>query len=325
MRLLAGIVFALVSFAGTLNAQDTRPSIASLWEGNMSPGVITYRADLSKALAALGWVADRDVVWLEPMLGEGRVDLLPALAAAIVTGKPSSIITFSAVSTQAAKGATTTIPIVMDSVGDPVGYGLVANLSRPGGNVTGTTGLVNEMAQKLLQQLHEAAPRVGEVAIFGFANPGYAPYQRALESVAPSLGLKLRFVQFTDPSELDTALAAVRDAKVGGILVPPESRIAALRPRIAAFAVEHGIAVAAHGLLSAMGPGVLIAGGSSRSERIRVLASYLDKVLRGAKPADLPVAQPTAFEMAVNLQTAAALGITLPLGLIGRADMVIDR
>jgi len=280
-------------------------------------------AEWKEALAALGWIPGRNLV-IEQRSAESQNDRLPELAADLVRAGVSLIVAENASATRAAMKATSTIPIVMASVGDPVRYGFIASLAHPGDNVTGLSFLASEMMLKNLELLKEVAPGIARVAVLvNPSNAGVAPTMADLQRAAPALGINLIRVNVSTPQEFDRAFATIVREKADGVLVPPEQLIISQRHRIAAFAEERRLPCAYAGLRF-MDAGALMAMGPNTADYPRRLASYVDRLLKGAKPADLPVEQPTKFDLAINLKTAKALGLTIPPSLLLRADQVIQ-
>ena len=296
------------------------PRIGFLWGGTLNPSLLREFED---ALRARGWVSGWNIT-IEHRAAEGRSERLPQLAAELVQARVSVILTSYSPSTQAAKKTSGTIPIVMLGNGDPVRYGLVTNLARPEGNVTGLSVLVNEVSIKLIEMLKEAAPKTERIAVFvNQTNPGAALFLADLISVAPRLGIKVRPVEANTIDELDRALTALSREPINAVFLGPEAFIFSQRQRIIEFAMVHR--------WPAVGPAspYVEAGGlMSYSPHLptvyRQAAVYVDKLLRGAKTADLPVEQPTKFELIINLKTAKTLGLTIPHSLLLRADQVIE-
>ncbi len=319
---LAGTGAVLLAAPLTAQAQQAAqaPRIGFLWGGTPSPSLLREFED---ALRERGWVSGRNIT-IEHRAAEGRNERLPQLAAELAQARVSVMVTSQSPATQAAKKASGTIPIVMLGNGDPVRYGLVSNLARPEGNVTGLSFLVNEVSIKLIELLKEAIPKTERVAVFvNQTNPGAAPFLADLMSVAPRLGIKARPVEANTIDELDRALTALTREPVNAVFLVPESFIFSQRQRIIEFAMVHR--------WPAVGPlrpyveaGGLMSYSPHASTLYRQAAVYVDKLLRGAKPADLPVEQPTRFELVINLKTAKALGLTIPPSVLGRADEVIQ-
>jgi putative ABC transport system substrate-binding protein len=294
--------------------------IGFLWGGTMFPSLFR---DFEDALRERGWVSGQNI-GLEHRAAEGRSERLPQLAVELVQARVNVMVTSQSAATQAAKKASATIPIVMLGNGDPVRYGLVSNLARPEGNVTGLSFLVNEVSIKVIELLKEAIPKTERVAVFvNSTNPGGAPFLADLMSAAPRLGIKVRPVEANTVDELDRALTELAREPVNAVFLGPEAFIISQRRRIIEFAMVHR--------WPAVGPapvfieaGGLMSYAPHISTLYRQTAVYVDKLLRGAKPADLPVEQPSKFELIINLKTAKALGLTIPPSLLGRADQVIE-
>jgi putative ABC transport system substrate-binding protein len=295
--------------------------LAAQSSSDLLPPLDEFRQELRK----LGWIEGQTVTVLPLRSAEGRNERLRELAAEVLTTEPRVIVVFSAPATRVLKQATPTIPLVMWAVGDPVEYGLVASLAKPGGNVTGTAYLVNEIAGKLVNLLKEAVPSVHKVAVFlNPTNPGGASYVRAARTVGQAMGVSVQEVDVRAPDDFPAAFAAIIRERSEAIILSPEALLRSQRRRVVEFSEARRLPLLLHG-----GPGLLENGGllsyaPKSGEYPRVVASYVDRILKGAQPADLPVHQPTEFELAVNLKTAKALGLTIPLSLLARADQVIE-
>jgi putative ABC transport system substrate-binding protein len=225
---------------------------------------------------------------------------------------------------QAAQQATGTIPIVMATSLDPVSTGFVASLARPGGNITGLSAMAPELVGKQLELLKAVVPRVSRVALLGNpANPGTAPMVRRAQDAARELGIRLQPLEARSPGEIDSAFAAMTRERAGALIVLLDVMFAEHRARIADLAAKHRLP-AVYGLQEYAEVGGLMVYGSSFVDRFRRAAIFVDKILKGAKPADLPVEQPTKFELVINMKTAKALGLTIPPSLLLRADQVIE-
>jgi putative ABC transport system substrate-binding protein len=236
----------------------------------------------------------------------------------------SVIVAENAAATRAAMQTTSSIPIVMAGVGDPVRYGLIASLAQPGGNVTGLAGLVSELLLKNLELLKEVAPRTVRVAFLGNAsNPGFAPTMADLQRGAPALGISVIQVGVLTPDDFERAFATIVRERADGILVAPEQMIFSQRHRIAAFAEKQRLP-SAYASARFMDAGGLMSMASDLTGFSRRLMIYVDKLLKGAKVADLPVEQPSKFELVINAKTAKAIGLTLPQSLLLRADRIIE-
>jgi putative ABC transport system substrate-binding protein len=252
-------------------------------------------------------------------------DAVSDLAAELVRLKVDIIVVTSTPATLAAKNATKTIPVVIASAGDPVGLGLVANLARPGGNITGMAHTVGvDTFGKALELLKEIAPDVRRVAVL--SNPGNPSNAREMEGVklaARSLGVQLQLLEAREPNQLDGAFAAMSKERAGALLVLPDSVFQRHRAQVAGLAAKNRLP-SMYGVSEYVKAGGLISYGPSLPDLFRQSATFVDKILRGAKPAELPVQQPTKFELVINLKTAKALGLTIPPSVLARADEVIE-
>ena len=295
--------------------------------GYLAGGLATANPHFLEAfqhgLRELGWVEGQNIV-VEYRFAEGRLDRLPDLAAELVQLKVEVIVATPTPAAVAAKNATGTIPIVMRGAGNPDELGLVASLAHPGGNVTGLSYSVGmETVGKGLEFLKEAVPKVRRVAIL--SNPANPSHARAVENVkgaARSLGLELQLVEARGPDGFDRAFAAMARERAGALVVVADSMFDSHRERLVALAVKNRLP-SVHGFREEVEAGGLMSYAPNFASQFRRAAVYVDKILRGAKPADLPVEQPTKFELVINLRTAKALGLTLPPSLLQRADEVI--
>ena len=274
-------------------------------------------------LAERGYVVGKNVA-IESRWAAGKYERLPALAAELVRLKPDVIVTHAVPSIRAAKDATSTIPIVMALVVDPVATGLVASLARPGGNVTGLSIMTPELVGKQLEMLKEIVPKATRVAVlWNPDNPGNAPQLKAAEVAARALGLHLQPLEARGPREIDQAFAAMRRERASAVVVLVDAMFADRGPQIEHLtAAQHLPAV--YGQVEHAALGGLMAYAPSFPDSFRRAATYVDKILKGANPGDLPVEQPTKFELVINLKTAKALGLTIPPSLLQRADQVIE-
>jgi putative tryptophan/tyrosine transport system substrate-binding protein len=275
-----------------------------------------------EGLRARGYVEGQHVV-LEYRGVAGQYERSPALAAELVRLPVDVLLAGGTPAALAAKDATTTIPIVMAGVGDPVGSGLVASLARPGGNVTGVSVLQPEVVGKQLEFLSAVRPTVSRVAVlWNPANPGHAPNVRAAEEAAQVLGVQLHFLEARGPDAFDRAFAAITRADAGALLVLGDAMFRQHRSRLAELAAMSRLPTA-HNDRTYVEAGGLLCYGPSHPDMYRRAATYVDKILKGAKPGDLPVEQPTTFELVINLKTAEALGLTIPPALLLQATEVI--
>jgi putative tryptophan/tyrosine transport system substrate-binding protein len=283
-------------------------------------GVEAFR----EGLRALGYVEGHNVV-VEHRSAQGRFDRLPELAAELVRLRVDVIVTVVTQASLAAKNATETIPIVMLAVGDPVGAGLVTSLAHPGGNVTGTSVQAVEVGGKSLELLKNAIPKLRVVAVlWNPANPIFqAQMVKETEAAARALGIQLRMLAARDAKEIDRAFAAMTGERAEALTVLVDPVFIAHLSRIAALAANSRLP-SISGFREYAEAGGLMAYAANFSELGRRTALYVDKILKGAKPADLPVEQPTKFEFIINQKTAKALGLTIPQSLLLRADEVIQ-
>jgi ABC-type uncharacterized transport system substrate-binding protein len=271
------------------------------------------------ALRDLGWLAGRNVVF-EPRYAVGHSDRLPALAAELVRLKVDVIVTFLNQETLAAKQATSSIPIVMVLGVYPEDAGLVASLAHPGGNVTGTT--VAPVAGKYLELLKQAVPKLARVAILWDPTfPGLA--QGELEVAARKLGLTLASIEVQRSDDVAPALARIAKERPGALWVIPVGPLLARTREVVDFATKHRLPTI-FPARDFVDTGGLMSYGYDREHLMKRAASYVDRILKGAKPGDLPIEQPTKFELVINLKTAKALGLTIPPSVLARADQVIE-
>jgi putative ABC transport system substrate-binding protein len=286
-----------------------------------SPGV--FEADFREVLRERGWVEGRNIRF-DYRAADGRYDRLPALAAELIALKVDLIVTEGTPPTMAAKTATTTIPIVMATTGDPVMSGLVASLARPGGNLTGASFFFGELNAKRLEILKEAVPGITRVAVLSHpGNPVVPVAIKAIQNVAGSLKVTLRQVEVRAPSDLDSAVAALTRRDVDALMVVESPMINARYRQIADIAARNRLPTI-FGIRGAVEDGGLMAYGPSRRDLWRRAAVLAHKILHGAKPGDLPIEQAAQFEFVVNLRTAKALGLTLPPSILTRATDTIQ-
>jgi putative ABC transport system substrate-binding protein len=280
-------------------------------------------AAFTEALRELGHVEGKNVAF-ETRWAEGNPERFPALAADLVRLKVDLIVASALSAAEAARRATTTIPIVMVNAADPVESGLVRSLVRPGGNVTGLSAqLTPEIRAKQLQLLKEALPGLTRVVILRRAALADGPVWKEYEAGGRTLGLKVQFVELQRVDELERAFNTIARERAGALLVPGDPVLFTHRQRIVALAAEHRLP----GTFSTReftDAGGLMSYSARLTDQFRRAATYVDKILKGASPANLPVEQPTQFELVINLKTAKALGLTLPQSILLRADEVIQ-
>ena len=276
-----------------------------------------------EGLQALGY-RDGENITLECRSADGKYERLDALAAELVRLKPAVLVAGATPASLAAKRATSSIPIISVYTADPVSSGLVASLARPGGNVTGISALASDYAGKSLQLLKEAAPRTSRVGVLGHAaNPTYAIYARDLEPAGRALGIALEFGRIQTLSDVEGALAAMKGRGVDAVLVMHQPITFVNRADIVS-AVARLRVPAMYGSREAVELGGLMSYAVSIPEVFRRAAFLVDRVLHGVKPAELPVEQPTSFQLALNRKTARSLGLTLPPSLLLRAELVVE-
>jgi putative ABC transport system substrate-binding protein len=297
--------------------------IGFLSSGSAQAPPVPFEA-LRQGLHELGWSEGHNIV-IDSRFAEGH-DRLPALAAELVRLKLDIIVALATPATAAAKNATATIPIVMMGTGDPVGSGFIASLARPGGNVTGLTfsGAGMGVLAKQLELLMEAVPKVSRVAILSNpTNPNHPRWMREIKDAGRSLRVQLQFLEAGGPSEFDGTFAAMAKGRAGALIVVADAMFIRHPARLAALAVKTRVpALGQHRELAEAGG--LMSYAPSHYHLGQRAATYVDKILKGARPADLPVEQPNKLELVINLKTAKALGLTIPPSLLARADQVIE-
>ena len=288
-----------------------------------SPSSISARTEaFRQSLHELGYVEGKNIV-IEYRYAEGKPDRLPALAAELVRLKVDVIVTTSPNATRSAKEATVTIPIVMAQDNDPVGSGHVASLARPGGNITGLSNLAPELSGKRLELLKEVVPRLSRVAVFADSTvTGYGQMLREVELAAGALGVKLQYVDILGPKDFQTAFRAAGKGHAEGILVLVGGVLDSQRTQVVELVVKSRLP-AIYNFAEFVEVGGLVSYAASFIDLHRRSATYVDKILKGAKPADLPVEQPKKFELIINLKAAKQIGLTIPPNVLARADKVI--
>jgi putative ABC transport system substrate-binding protein len=320
---LAILVGAAVSVPLAGRAQQkAMPVIGVLNTG--SPGPSPFMAAFLQGLSEAGFVEGQNVA-IEYRYAEGHYDRLPALAADLVGRKVDLILAGSPPAALAAKSATSTIPIVFRHGGDPVRDGLVASLARPGGNLTGVSQLGDEgMTPKRLELLSELVPRAGVIALL--VNPNNSTAERVIQEVqqvAPAKGVQLHVLKASSESEIDTVFDSLAQLHAGALVVGADPFLTSRREQLVALASRHAVP-SIYAWREFAASGGLISYGASLTSALRLVGTYAGKVLKGAKPADMPVQQATKFELVINLTTAKALGLTVPQSLLQRADEVIE-
>jgi putative ABC transport system substrate-binding protein len=322
LGILAGAVVAL-SLAARAQ-QKAMPVIGVLNTGSPGPSVAPFIAAFLQGLSEAGYVDGQNVA-IEYRFAEGHYDRLPALAADLVDRKVDLILASSPPAAFAAKGATSTIPIVFRHGGDPVKDGLVTNLARPGGNLTGVSQLGDEgLTAKRLELLSELVPRAGLIALL--VNPKNSTAERVTQEVqqaARAKGLQLHVLKASNEIEIDAAFTSLIELHADALIVGADPSLTNRREQLVALASRHAVP-SIYAWREFAASGGLISYGASLTSALRLVGTYAGKVLKGAKPADMPVQQATKFELVINLTTAKALGLTVPQSLLQRADEVIE-
>jgi putative ABC transport system substrate-binding protein len=320
--LLVALACSLLAAPLTAKAQQPAKIYRIGLLGAISPSAYApFIEAFRQGLRDLGYVEGKNIV-IDSRWAEGRYERLPDLAAELVRLKVDVIVTHGPPASRAAKEATTTTPIVMALVGDAVATGLVASLARPGGNITGSSFFLPELSAKRLELLKEAIPGVTRVAVFvNPGNPTFPPALKAMELTAGSSGVELQQVKVRAANEIEGAFAAMAKRRAHALVVIEDALFSAHARRIAELATKSRLPTM--GFTEYAEAGGLMSYGVNRSDLWRRAAVFVDKILKGAKPADLPVEQPTRFELVINLKTAKALGLTIPPSIMVRADQVI--
>jgi putative ABC transport system substrate-binding protein len=281
------------------------------------------RSIVNESFRELGYVEGKNLTF-ERRYAEDRLDRLPGLAAELVSLKVDVIMAAGTLAPLAAKRATSTIPIVMMSAGDPVGSGLVAGLAQPGANITGMSLMAPDLGGKRLQLLKELLPEISRVAVlWNAANPYSALVFKESVGAARTLGVELQSLEIREPPDLDAALEAATGRHADALVAVEDPLTSDLRKKVAEFAIDHRLPTIS-GLRVFADSGALMSYGADLADIIRRSVVYVDKILKGAKPSDLPVEQPTKFELVINLKTAKLLGLTVPPLLLARADEIIE-
>jgi len=289
-----------------------------------SPSTSSARREaFRQGLRELGYVEGKNII-IEWRYAEGKLDRLPALAAELLRLKVDIIISAGLGPTRAAKEATNTIPIVMTNEGDPVGTGIVASLARPGGNITGLSTLAPELSGKRLELLKEIIPKLSRVAVFRTSTqPGNAQMLREVELAAKAFGVQLQYLDVLSPKDIETAFrAAIKGRAEAVLMMAAGVVVGSQRAQIADLAIKSRLPVMYSSQAFVEGGG-LMTYGVNQTDLDRRAATYVDKILKGRTPADLPVEQPMKFEFIINLQAAKKIGLTFPPNVLVRADRVI--
>jgi putative ABC transport system substrate-binding protein len=313
----------LVVTGAVAQAQQPKkvPRIGYLSGASLSANAARIEA-FRQGLRELGYVEGKNIV-IEWRSAEGKLDRLPSLAAELVRLKVDIIVTAGSTATRPAKEATSTIPIVMTQDPDPVGTGFVASLARPGGNITGLSSLAPEISGKQLELLKETIPKLSRVAVLGTSTrPGNAQSLKEVELAAKAFRVKLQYLDVLSAKDIETAFRAASKGRADAVLVLPSGVFADHRTVIAELAIKNRLP-AIYFRSEFVEDGGLMSYAASFTDMDRRAATYVDKILRGRTPADLPVEQPMKFEFVINLKAAKQIGLTIPPNVLVRADRVI--
>ena len=306
-------------------AQPQRSNVVriGLLESTSASSSANLRDALLAGLRERGLVEGKNIA-IEYRGAEGKYERLPGLAAELVQMKVDVIVAGGSPAVQAAKQATTSIPIVMVRVGDPVSSGFVASLSRPGGNITGLSNIIGEVASKYAEILRAAVPTLSRVTVL--VNPTnliHSDYFKRVQATAKTNSVTISGAQASTTSQIDDAIGTMKQEEAGALIVLADPFFASQAPRIAELAAQHRLPT----MFWSRGPveaGGLMSYGQNNAEHYYRAATYIDKILKGVKPGDLPVEQATKFELVINLKTAKAIGLTIPQQLLLQADKLID-
>jgi putative tryptophan/tyrosine transport system substrate-binding protein len=327
VKLVAALTLGLVAAPVTAESQQASKvyRVGFLHWG--SPGGSEHQIQIQafeQALRQRGWVTGQNLV-ITYRYAEGQYDRLPALAGELVRIEPHVIVALPTVATRAAKDVTSTIPIVMMNVSDPIGERFITSFARPGANVTGLAYIPTlEIYAKQLQLLKEAVPRAQRIAVLrNPANPATASIVRTVEDAARALGVELRVSGARAPEEFEPAFRAMTQARADALLVVADSVFSTHKARLFDLSRRHRLPTMS-GQDDYAKAGGLMSYAANRTDLYRRAAGYVDRLLRGASPAELPVEQPTTFELVVNLKTAKAIGFTIPASVLAQADQVIQ-
>jgi putative ABC transport system substrate-binding protein len=323
-ELIAALGGAVAAWPLAARAQQPTMPVVGWLNSETPDGYAPMVAAFRQGLSETGFVEGRNVA-IEYRWAEGRNDRLPAMAADLVKRQVAVIAAAGTPSSLAAKAATTTIPIVFSTAADPVAEGLVASLSRPGGNATGVTNLGTELMQKQIEKLHEMVPTATVMAaLVNPSDPTLAePAAKDVQAAGRKLGLQIHILQASTPREIDAAFATLVKVGAGGLVIAPTAFLFSRRGQIVALALRHAIPTS-HYFRDFAAAGGLMSYGPSVTDGYRRAGIYAARILKGERPGDLPVQQSTKFELAINLTTAKVLGLDVPFHLQQLADEVIE-
>jgi len=322
-RELLGILGGAVAWPLSLHAQASAMPVVGYLSANSSSGDAGPVAAFIKGLGEVGY-EDGKTVKIEYRWADGQYERLPSMASDLVRGQVAVISAMGTPAVRTAKAATTTIPVVFSTIADPVQIGFVASLNRPGGNLTGVTLLAVEVGPKLLEILRAVVPSATTMALLvNPTNPNAETQSRNTQAAARSLGLELHVLHASAERDFDTVFAKLRELKASALIIGQDVYFNAESARLAAMTTSHAVP-AIYPLPEFAAAGGLFSYGASRNDAWRQAGIYVGRILKGEKPAELPVVQPTKFELTINLKTAKALGLTLPTSLLASADEVIE-
>jgi putative ABC transport system substrate-binding protein len=314
-------MFFALCFSASAQQTGQAARIGNLTAGRGDNNPQRFEA-LRQGLRELGYVEGKNIVF-ERRFADGKFDRLPSLAAELVRLNVAVILTTGGISTRAAKEATSTIPIVMAQDNDPVGNGFVASLARPGGNITGLATFAPELSGKRLELLKEIVPKLSRVAVFGTsANPGNAQSLKEIEAAAGTFKVQLQQQDLLESKDIEPAFRAAANGRVDAIIVLVSSVLNSNRRRVAELAAKNRLPVI-YPFREFVEAGGLMTYGVNFVDLYRRSATYIDKILKGASPSDLPVEQPTKFEFIINLKAAKQIGLIVPPNVLARADQVM--
>jgi putative ABC transport system substrate-binding protein len=322
---IGGVAGCLLAAPLAVDAQQREKAarIGLLLGGSPTPPALERVEAFRHRLNEFGYLEGKNLA-IEYRWAEGKPERFPGFAAELVHLRVDVIVAATTPAAQAAKDATATLPIVMVVIADPVGSGLVPSLARPGGNITGLSFLAADLGPKQLQLLKEVVPEVSRVAVLWLpTNPGHAFILRELEAAASTLRVTLQRVAVGGPDGFEGAFAAMSKERVGGVIVLPEPLFSRERDRLADLAARDRLPTV-YGVVDHVAAGGLMAYAVDDRDNWYRAAAYVDKILKGTKPGDLSVEQPTKFKLVINLKTAKTLGITIPQSVLLRADEVIQ-
>ena len=325
-RIGLAVVLALGLLAPLAEAQPSTktPRIGLIGGGSAIANTNAARIEaFRQGLRELGYVEGKNIV-IEELWAEGQADRLPALVAELRRLRVDVVVSAGPTVTRAVKDADVATPLVMGFDDDPVGSGFVSSLARPGGKITGLASLSPDLSAKQMQLLKEVIPKLSRVAVLGSAiHPGTTKSLQEMELAARAVKVQLHYFDVVEPKQIETAFLAARKERVDAMLVLTSIATNLYQRQIIDLAIKNRLP-AIYYSTEWIEAGGLLAYGASYTDLFRRAAIYVDKILKGAKPGDLPVEQPTKFELAINLKTAKAIGLTIPQSVLGRADQVIE-